>query len=532
VRGEGRDAHRDERPLGRRHRADRGKELVGPRPVDDAEECLASLGQLEGPLAPVLRLCPSLDEPPTHEPVDEPARRGRRAVDDLGEIPDRHRPRVGEDVERGKLREPEPHLAELRREADDELAPEGPAHRHALGYLADVLDATARGEDGRRQVGFESAGDHPPRRRGREAAGGDARFGGHAERAYGRTGGPCNRAQDSPPKGRRRSTLRTMQTYAFVFPGQGSQSVGMGRALAERSPAAGAVFEEADSVLGQPISRLAWEGPADELDRTENAQPALLATSIAYLAAVRERWADLGVEVPPAAFAAGHSMGQYSALVAAEVISLADGLRLVRERGRQMQASGSGRDGAMAAIIGLDEARLPELVAAASAHGTFGVANRNAPGQVVVSGERAAIEAAADIARELGARKAIVLPVSVAAHSPLMAEAAAAMRDVLAIVAFADPTSPLLANADARPITDAEASRSELVEHLTAGVDWVAAVERMTAAGVATFMEVGPGRVLTGLIKRIAPDAEAIALDDPAAADRLFVPFLASPTPA
>ena len=323
-----------------------------------------------------------------------------------------------------------------------------------------------------------------------------------------------------------------MHSYAFVFPGQGSQSVGMGRALAERSPAAAEVFEEADSVLGQPISRLAWEGPADELDRTENAQPALLATSIAYLGAVRERWSDLGAEVPPAAFAAGHSMGQYSALVAAEVISLADGLRLVRERGRQMQASGSGRDGAMAAIIGLDEARLPELVAAAGAHGTFGVANRNAPGQVVVSGERAAIDASADIAKELGARKAIVLPVSVAAHSPLMAEAAAAMRNVLATVAFADPTTPLLANADARPITDAEASRSELVEHLTAGVDWVAAIERMAASGVATFIEVGPGRVLTGLIKRIAPDAEAIALDDPAAADRLFVPFLESPTPA
>jgi [acyl-carrier-protein] S-malonyltransferase len=322
-----------------------------------------------------------------------------------------------------------------------------------------------------------------------------------------------------------------MQTYAFVFPGQGSQSVGMGRALTERSPAAAAVFQEADSVFDQPISRLAWDGPADELDRTENAQPALLATSLAYLAALRERWAELDTQVPPAAFAAGHSMGQYSALVAAGVISLADGLRFVRARGRLMQSSGSGRDGAMAAIIGLDEARLPELISAAAAHGTFGVANRNAPGQVVVSGERAAIEASAEIAKELGARKVIVLPVSVAAHSPLMAEAAAAMREVLAGVDFADPTTPLLANADARVLADGEASRAELVDHLTAGVDWVAAVERMTAAGVTTFIEVGPGRVLTGLIKRIAPDAEAIALDDPAAADRLFVPF-ASPTPA
>ncbi|HET9457906.1 MAG TPA: ACP S-malonyltransferase [Candidatus Limnocylindrales bacterium] len=322
-----------------------------------------------------------------------------------------------------------------------------------------------------------------------------------------------------------------MQSYAFVFPGQGSQSVGMGRALAERSELAAAIFREADAALGEPISQLAWEGPAESLDRTENAQPALLATSIAYLAALRERWAALGLDAGPPAFAAGHSMGQYSAMVAAGVISLADGIRLVRERGRLMQASGSGRDGAMAAIIGLDDARLPELVAKAAAHGTFGVANRNAPGQVVVSGERAAIEAAAESAKELGARKAIILPVSVAAHSPLMAEAAAGMRDVLAPVAFADPSTPLLANADARPLTTGEACRAELVEHLTAGVDWVAAVERMTGAGVSTFIEAGPGRVLTGLIKRIVPDAEAMALDDPAAEDRLAVPF-ASPTPA
>jgi [acyl-carrier-protein] S-malonyltransferase len=322
-----------------------------------------------------------------------------------------------------------------------------------------------------------------------------------------------------------------MQSYAFVFPGQGSQAVGMGRSLAERSANAAAVFGAADEALGEPISALAWDGPAERLDLTENAQPALLTTSIAYLAALRERWAAVGLDPGAAAFAAGHSMGQYSAMVAAGVISLADGVRLVRERGRRMQASGRGRDGAMAAIIGLDDDRLPELVAGASMHGTFGVANRNAPGQVVVSGERAAIEASAEIAKSLDARKAIVLPVSVAAHSPLMAEAADAMRNVLASIDFADPTIPLLANADARPLATGEACRAELVEHLTAGVDWIAAVERMTAAGVTTFVEVGPGRVLTGLLKRIAPDAEAIALDDPAADDRLAVPF-ASPTPA
>ena len=313
-----------------------------------------------------------------------------------------------------------------------------------------------------------------------------------------------------------------MSRFAFVFPGQGSQAVGMGRALASASPAAAAVFAEADEALREPITALAWDGPAETLDRTENAQPALLATSIAYLAALRER----GDGAPKPAFAAGHSMGQYSALVAAGVVSIRDGVRLVRERGRLMQSSGEGRDGAMAAILGLDDAHLPELVAEASASGVFAVANRNAPGQVVVSGERRAVEAAADIAKRLGARKTIVLPVSVAAHSPLMAAAADGMRAVLSDVQFADPVVPLLANADARLLTTAESCRAELVEHLTTGVDWVHAVETMTAAGVSTFVEVGPGRVLTGLIKRIAPDAEAITLDDPAAADRLAVPAL------
>lgn len=310
-----------------------------------------------------------------------------------------------------------------------------------------------------------------------------------------------------------------MPTIAFIFPGQGSQSVGMGRDLAASSPAAARVWAAADAALGDPISQLAWDGPADRLDRTEHAQPALLAASIALLEAWRERWA--AGAAPEPSFAAGHSMGQYSALVASGVVSLEDGVRLVRRRGELMQASGQGRDGAMAALIGLDEARLPELVAAASAHGTFVVANRNATGQVVVSGERAAIEAGAEAARELGAKRAIVLPVSVAAHSPLMAEAADGMRKALAAIEFRDPTITLLANADARPITTADDARAELVEHLTAGVDWVAAVERMTAAGVTTFIEIGPGKVLTGLVKRIAPDAEIVPADDPASHDRL-----------
>lgn len=191
-----------------------------------------------------------------------------------------------------------------------------------------------------------------------------------------------------------------------------------------------------------------------------------------------------------------------------------------------MQASAA--DGSMAAVIGLPDESLAELEAVGRSIGVFTIANRNSPGQIVVSGERAAVEGAAEKARELGAKRAIVLPVSVAAHSPLMSRAADAMRDVLAQVEFADPRAPLLANSDAHQLTTGEACRAELVEHLTRGVDWVAAVERMAAAGVGHFVEVGPGKVLTGLVKRIAPDAEALALDDQSAPDRLAVPdFLA-----
>ena len=317
-----------------------------------------------------------------------------------------------------------------------------------------------------------------------------------------------------------------MGSVAFVFPGQGSQYVGMGKALAEGSPAAAAVFAEADAALGEPLSTLAWSGEATDLDLTVNAQPALLATSIAYLRALDERFAASGAGPFAPAFYAGHSMGQYSAMVAAGVISVADGVRLVRERGRQMQASGQGRDGAMAAIIGLNDERLPELEAAGSAAGLFTIANRNSPGQIVVSGERAAVEAAVTAAKGLGARRAVTLPVSVAAHSPLMAEAAAGMRAALAAVPFSDPVAPLLANAHGNPLTTGEACRAELVDHLTTGVDWVAAVRAMSAAGVTVFVEVGPGRVLTGLGKRIALDASSLALDEPDAPGRLAVPAI------
>ena len=311
-----------------------------------------------------------------------------------------------------------------------------------------------------------------------------------------------------------------MAHFAFVFPGQGSQFVGMGALLADAYPSAAAAFAAADAALGEHLAGLIREGPAAQLDQTENAQPALLATSMALLAALRDHVDAEGLTLRPA-FAAGHSMGQYSALVAAGALSFADGLRLVRERGRQMQASGEGRPGAMAALIGLDDGRLPELVERASAFGVFSVANRNAPGQVVVSGGRPAVEASLEIARALGARKSILLPISIGAHSALMADAALAMAVVLSTVRFADPDPPLLANATAAIIRDAGAARRELVEHLTAGVDWVAAVEAMAAAGVDTFVEVGPGRVLSGLIRRIAPHAHVLPLDDPSAAGGL-----------
>jgi [acyl-carrier-protein] S-malonyltransferase len=317
-----------------------------------------------------------------------------------------------------------------------------------------------------------------------------------------------------------------MDRIAFVFPGQGSQSVGMGKALAEASPAAAAVLAEADEALNEPISRLAFDGPAEQLDLTVNAQPAIVAVSVAFLAALRERWAATGIAAPEPAYIAGHSLGQYSAMVAAGVISLSDAVRLVRERGKQMQASGQGRSGAMAAIIGLADDRIPELLALGEPYGSVTVANRNSPGQIVISGDRAAVEAAVAGVKDLGARRGIVLPVSVAAHSSLMAEAAAGMTRVLAPIAFADPTVSLLANADADPITSGEVARGELIAHLTRGVDWVAAVGRMSADGVTTFVEIGPGKVLTGLTKRIAPEANSIATDEPGVPGGIAVPFL------
>ena len=308
-----------------------------------------------------------------------------------------------------------------------------------------------------------------------------------------------------------------------MFPGQGSQAVGMGRALATTSAVAWETWQEADDALGEAISQLAWDGPAEVLDQTINAQPAMLAASIAAHRALLATLAT-APDSPLAAptFYVGHSMGQYSAMVAAGVLELGDAARLVRERGRLMQASSA--DGAMAAIIGLPDERLDDLVTVGSAAGIFTLANRNSPGQVVVSGERVAVEAAAAAAKGLGARLVRMLPVSVAAHSPLMAAAAQGMPAAMASVTFRDPRAPLLANADATPLTTGAQCRAELIDHLTRGVDWVRAVQHMAAAGVRTFVEVGPGKVLSSLVKRIDSDATIVAIDDLTTPNGLVLP--------
>jgi [acyl-carrier-protein] S-malonyltransferase len=296
---------------------------------------------------------------------------------------------------------------------------------------------------------------------------------------------------------------------ALVFPGQGSQSVGMARAL--REGPGNDVFRTADEALGERLSDIIADGPAELLDRTENSQPAILAASVAFHRAWTGKATALGLPVP--SYHAGHSMGQYSAMVAAGVLDLPDAVRLVRLRGQLAQEHAGG--GTMAAIIGLDDARLPELAQAGRAIGAFEIANRNSPGQVVISGDRDAVEAACETAKALGAKRAIVLPISIAAHSPLMAGAVDGMRSALDRLTVRDPAVPLLANGDARLLTTATDCRTELLEHLTGGVDWVRTVRTMADDGVDTFVEVGPGKVLTNLIKRIDPSVTPLPTDDP-----------------
>src|SRR3990170_4000670 len=311
------------------------------------------------------------------------------------------------------------------------------------------------------------------------------------------------------------------RTIAFVFPGQGSQYVGMGAELVKRSPAAAAAYARADAALGIPLSRMILEGPADELDQTVNAQPAILATSVAFLEAMLEEAREVGIEIVPYALA-GHSAGQYAAAVAANAIDYADALRLVRERGRIMQESGI--EGGMGAVVGLSDEQIHEIVDAARQHGEISVANKNAPGQIVLSGVIPALVFALEMSKTVGARKAVRLTVSVASHSPLMRRARDEFGQILAKVPFREPRVPMLGNVHATVIRTADGLRRELTEHLVHWVQWTATVRRMAADGVTDFVEVGPGRVLSGLIKRIVPGAQTHAMDAPGADGAIWLP--------
>ncbi len=300
---------------------------------------------------------------------------------------------------------------------------------------------------------------------------------------------------------------------AFTFPGQGSQSVGMGRALADAFPAARLVFEEVDEALGESLSRIVFEGPEDALTLTANAQPALMATSIATLRALE----STGVSVATTArFVAGHSLGEYSALVAAGSLSVADAARLLRVRGRAMQEAVPAGEGAMAALLGVD-LEVAAAVAAEAAEGDVcDVANDNAPGQVVLSGAKAAVERAVALAKGRGAKRAVLLAVSAPFHCALMSPAAAVMAEALAGADVRAPVVPLYANVTAGPVTEPDEIRRLLVEQVTGTVRWRESVAALAADGADCFVEIGAGSVLTGLAKRIAKDARAFAVGSPA----------------
>ena len=297
---------------------------------------------------------------------------------------------------------------------------------------------------------------------------------------------------------------------AFVFPGQGSQAVGMGRDLAAASAVARAVFQEVDDALGQNLSDLMFDGDIAELTLTENAQPALMAVS---LAVVRDLVARTGLEIEQMAdCVAGHSLGEYSALAAAGAISVADCARLLKVRGRAMQAAVPVGVGAMAALMGVSVEDAHAIARDAAADLVCAAANDNAPGQVVVSGHREAVEAAVALAAERGARRSVLLPVSAPFHCDLMAPAAAAMQDALGSVAFQDPLVPLVANVTAAPVQDGDTIKRLLVDQVTGAVRWRESVEAMRAAGITTLVELGTGRVLSGLARRIDRDLTASAL--------------------
>jgi [acyl-carrier-protein] S-malonyltransferase len=299
-------------------------------------------------------------------------------------------------------------------------------------------------------------------------------------------------------------------SIAFVFPGQGSQSVGMGKSLADNFASARAVFDEVDAALSQKLSDLMWNGPEDQLTLTENAQPALMAVS---LAAMRVLDVEHGITVANMArCVAGHSLGEYSALAAAGTFTLADTARLLKIRGRAMQLATPVGTGAMAALLGLDFATA-SLVAAEAAQGDVcQAANDNSDGQVVISGHKAAVDRALDIAKARGAKRAILLPVSAPFHCGLMQPAAEAMREALANAEMRNPVVPVIANVVAGALTDAADIRQRLVEQVTGTVRWRECVYAMSDMGVQVFVEVGSGKVLTGLAKKNAPEAKAVAV--------------------
>ena len=304
---------------------------------------------------------------------------------------------------------------------------------------------------------------------------------------------------------------------AFVFPGQGSQYVGMGRDLYETYPEAKALFDEADAIMGFPLSRLCFEGPKEELGDTINTQPALLTVSVALL-----RMLELDRLSP--ATVAGHSMGEYTALVAAGALDFADGLRLVRERGRVMKEAGEQNPGGMAAVLGVEAEALDEIcqVASQEAGGIVQLANYNSPDQIVISGHKEALGRALELAREQGARRVIPLAVSIASHSPLMQRAAEAFASVVAQVDFHQPRVPVVANVTAAPITTVAEIREELVKQLTSTVRWVESIQHMIAQGVTTFVEIGPKNVLTGLMRRIDKSVRTVNVGDVAGVEALM----------
>lgn len=306
-------------------------------------------------------------------------------------------------------------------------------------------------------------------------------------------------------------------TRAFVFPGQGAQTIGMGKALAESYPAAQAVFDEVDEALGEKLSTLIWEGEADQLTLTHNAQPALMATSLAAMRALEAE----GYSIEDAAFVAGHSLGEYSALAAAGALSIADTARLLRTRGEAMQKAVPVGVGAMAALLGLDFETVKDVALVAAEGEVCQAANDNDPGQVVVSGHKAAVERAVELAKEKGAKRAVLLPVSAPFHCELMAPAADVMAEALDNVEINAPRVPLVANVRASAVDDPATIRALLVEQVTGSVRWRESVLDMGAHGVDEMWEIGAGKALSGMVRRINRDIACKAVGTPADIEKL-----------